>query len=178
MKKITLIFSLLLSQLSFASDGFDYFGTSLQRGSYEETGLSTINPTSVKFSAGKYLAKNIAIEGQFILGLSGDTAVVEGVDVELELKNAISLFGKAEFPVNSNVMAYGLLGLTKGKLEANFEYQGTQFETSESDSGLSYGLGGSMKMKEGTNLTAEYISYLDEDEYEYSAINIGLNVNF
>lgn len=178
MRKSFILSSLLLSQAALASEGLDYFGTALQRGSYEESGVSTVNPTSIKFSAGKYITSNFAIEGQFMFGLSGDSTDVDGTDVELELKNAVSVFGKGELPINSSITGYGLLGFTRGKLEVSAEFQGQKFSDSESESSLSYGFGTAVKLNKDTNLIAEYISYLDEDEFDYTSFNLGININF
>ncbi|WP_430460985.1 porin family protein [Thalassolituus sp. LLYu03] len=178
MKKLFIITGMMLSSTSmtFADENPGYIGLGYHMGKYEESGLSDAEPSALKIEVGKYLNSNVAIEGQFLFGLGDDTVDVDGLDVDLELKNAISIFVKGDIDLGEKANLYGLIGFTKGKLEATIdEYD---VSVSEDDSGLSYGFGIEGEVADGVSLNGEYIIYLSEDDYDYSGFNFGISKRF
>jgi outer membrane immunogenic protein len=170
MKKYLILASLLCSSLTFAASGDSYFGGGIHRGDLDIDGFSTVNPNAIKLEYGYYVWDSIAIEGHFAYGFGEDTVS----SLDFKLKQAISLFAKADLSVGENSNVYGLLGLTKGKIEVS-NYSGSD---SEDDSGLSYGLGFETKIQSDLVFSTEYIMYLSEDDYDYSGINIGISKLF
>lgn len=166
--------SLIMSTNSFASEGQTYFGADFHMGTYDETGFPKANPTGVGIKAGKYFSDNVAFEGRLLLGMGDDTVRFLGVDVDLELDNALSLFVKADMPLSPSANVYGLLGFTKGKLNASVG----SFATSADDSGLSYGIGAEAEISESLLLSGEYIFYISENDYDYTGFNIGVKKLF
>jgi opacity protein-like surface antigen len=178
MKKLVIITGILFSSstMVFADDNSGYFGSGYHLGKYEESGVPDAEPSALKIEVGKYLTPNIAIEGQFLFGMGDDTVQIEGVDVDLELKNAISIFVKGDIDLGEKANLYGLIGFTKGKLEATIDENNVS--VSEDDSGLSYGFGIEGEVGSGISLSSEYIVYLSEDDYDYSGFNFGISKMF
>ena len=176
MKKYLLLTTILCSPVTFAASGDSYFGGGYHLGKYEENGFPTANPTALKLEYGQYISDSIAIEGHFALGLGEDTVSYLGFNVDIEMKQAISVFVKGDVKLNESVNLYGLLGLTKGKIEASIP--AFNQTVTEDDSGLSYGVGIESKTASGVIFSAEYIMYLSEDAYEYSGFNFGIAKTF
>lgn len=172
MKKSLFVITMLFSPIVFAANGDSYFGGGYHVGNYDETGLPSASPSALKIEYGKYITDSIALEGHFAFGMAEDTISIEGVDAEIEIKQAISLFVKGDLHVSKSVNFYGLAGFTSGKLEAALPGFGESI--SEDDSGFSYGLGLEAQTSGGIIFSAEYIMYLSEDEYDYSGINLGI----
>jgi len=171
------ILAILLAIAGFSSTAAaenTYFGGNFHLGTYSESGFPDLDPTGVRVKAGKYFAENIAIEGSIILGMTSGDATVEGIGVELELKNALSVFVKGDLPLSDAANIYGLLGFTKGKLEASVLGQ----TNSEDDSGLSYGFGAETRFSENLYLFGEYVIYISESDYDYTGLNVGLHKKF
>ena len=158
----------------YAEIGDTYLGAGYHLGTYDEAGFPTLNPNGIKIKAGKYVADNVAIEGHLLFGAGSDTTTYLGVDVDLKLKQAISVFVKGDMPLSPTANFYGLLGFTKGKLEASA--LGTTF--SEDDSGLSYGIGAEVMMGNDMYVSGEYVFYLSESDYDYTGFNIGISKKF
>lgn len=165
----------LLGSLSVSAED-TYLGVGYHMGSYDETGVDTLNPNAIKFKVGKYVAKNVAIEGHLLFGAGSDSTVYSGVDVDLKLKNAISVFVKGDLPLSATANLYGLLGMTKGKLE--LALPAYNYTDSADDSGLSYGFGAEVAVGEDMYLSGEYIMYISESDYDYSGFNIGVSKKF
>lgn len=155
-----------------------YVGGAYHMGTYEEDNIPDFELGGIELKVGKYLAPQVAVEGRFILPVADDSAEVDGVDIDLELKKAISFFLRGNIPLSQSANVYGLLGFTKGKLEAKASYQGQSMTISDSDSGLSYGFGVDGEISPGLAINAEYIFYLSEDDYDYTGIVIGLTKKF
>ena len=129
----------------------------------------------IAFRAGGYLNQVIAIDARLALGISDDTIRTNTIsNVNIELDTALSVFIKADVPVTPFVNAYGLLGLTRGEIETS----SIGLTASESETGLSYGLGIEGEINRRTYLSVEYVQYLDEDSFEYSGINFGITTRF
>lgn len=169
--------SLLISTSSLAGQGQTYFGAGYHMGTYDESGYPNANPTALGIRGGMYFVPNVAVEGRFALGLSDDTVrvFVPGtgyVDIDLKLENAISLFVKADLPVAPTAKLYGLIGFTQAETKA--KARGYPVSVSNSDSGLSYGVGVEVGVNNGIYIGAEYIMYINESDYDYTGINIGV----
>lgn len=167
---LTLTCLAALSTHAYAEQAQGYYGIGYHMGSYENTGVSEANPGAIAFRAGGYLNQVIALEARLALGITDDT--VNNIDVELD--TALSAFIKADVPMTPFVNAYGLLGLTRGEIETS----SAGLTASESETGLSYGLGIEGEINRRTSLSVEYVLLLDEDAFEYTAINIGITTRF
>ena len=169
--------SLFFSSSLMAANGQSYFGAGYHMGTYKEEGYSAANPTALGFRGGMYIADNVAIEGRYSFGLSDDTVTVfvpgvGNINVDLELESALSVFLKADLPLSPTANVYGLVGFTEASIKA--KAVGYPVTVSDSDSGLSYGLGIEFSLAEDIYAGGEYIMYIDESEYDYSGINIGI----
>ena len=176
MKKCLFLTAILCSSSALAASGDSYFGGGYHLGKYEEDSIPSASPTAIKLEYGKYFTDNIAVEGQFSFGLGDDTISADGINIDLELKQAISLFVKGDLNLSETVNLYGLLGFTKGKLKASASE--FDFSVTESDSGLSYGAGIELNTANGLNFSVEYLMYLSEDTYDYSGVNLGIAKKF
>ena len=90
-------------------------------------------------------------------------------DVDLEVENLYGVYAVFHSDDSNAAQVYGVLGITKGELKV----EGPGFSAEEDDSGLSYGI--------GVNVGAfnlEYMSYLDEDDYDVTAISLGYIAEF
>ena len=171
--KLVIISVITLGSISANADNA-YVGLGYHLGTYDESGFPEANPNGIKLEAGKYVAPNVAIEGHLLLGAGSDTVTYLGVDVDLKLKNAISVFIKGDLPISDTANLYGLLGFTKIKLEASA--LGTTF--SDDDNGLSYGLGAELGIGNDLFMSGEYIFYISESDYDYTGFNIGISKRF
>lgn len=176
MKKCLFLATMLCSSITFAASGDSYFGGGYHIGKYDESGLSSASPTALKLEYGRYVTDSIAIEGHVAFGLGEDTISFQGFDIDIEMKQAISIFVKGDLNLSENVNLYGLVGLTKGKLKATIPAFNESF--TENDSGLSYGVGIESETASGLIFSAEYIMYLSEDDYDYSGFNLGIAKKF
>lgn len=160
-----------LSAQAYAEQAQGYYGIGYQMGSYKETGVPEANPGAITFRVGSYLNQVVSIDARLALGITDDTV---GTNVDVELDTALSVFIKGDVPMTPFVNAYGLLGLTRGEIETS----AGSLTASESETGLSYGLGIEGEINRRTYLSAEYVMYLDENAFEYTGINFGITTRF
>ena len=160
-KMLVITLALFYSSISFAaSEGDSYGGFQYGLVTYSENGFPDAEPTALVGRYGTFVNDNVAVEGRFGFGLQDDT--VFGIDVEVD--TFFGIYGVFHASSNSDTSFYGVLGFTKGEL--TFSVPG--FSISEDDSGLSYGFGVDIN-----SFNIEYMLYMDETDFDVSAISFG-----
>lgn len=166
---------LMMTSMAVKSEeGISYGGIGYHLGSYEEPGFPSASPTGLELKFGTYVSDRVAFEGRIVKGVGDDSIKVLGIDVNLEVDSAISLFLKGDLPLSPTANLYGLIGFTKGKITASVP----GFAFSVDDSGLSYGVGAETELSNDVYVSGEYVFYLSEDTYDYSGFNLGLKKLF
>ncbi|MFP4263396.1 MAG: porin family protein [Halomonas sp.] len=89
-----------------------------------------------------------------------------GSDGGAELDSLVGLYGKGILPVSRDFRLYGLAGMTDVDFDA------------DSESGFSYGAGAEYDVAPNLSLGADFVRYLDEDQYDFDAASVGLRYRF
>ena len=160
---------LMGSPVYAAGEGTNYFGVGYALVTYDEEGFDDAEPTALGVKVGHFLNDNVAIEGRIGFGLQDDEVEVDlgflgTVDVEIEVENLFGIYAAVHSSSSSDTSFYGIFGFSQGELEAS----ALGIDVSEDESGFSYGFGLNIK-----KFNIEYMSYLDEDDFEVTAISLG-----
>ncbi len=177
MKKFLFLTALLCSSTTFAVEGDSYFGGSLHSGKFEASDVPDARFQGLNIEYGRYVTDQFAIEGHYTFGVGGlgsDTIPVEGRNIDMELEQAFSVFVKGDINVGQYVNLYGLVGYTTGKLKMS----AGDYVANEYDSGFSQGAGVEVMIVNDLILSAEYIKYLNDEDFEYSGFNFGVAKKF
>ncbi len=172
MKNILLVIALVFSysSISFAaSEGDTYGGLQYALVTYDEDGFDEAEPTALVGRYGQFVNDSVSIEGRIGFGLSDDSVDVGAFDIDIEVNHLFGIYGVFHANSNSDTSVYGVLGFTQGELEGS----AMGISVSEDDSGLSYGFGVNIK-----SFNIEYMSYIDEDDYDVTAISLGFATQF
>jgi len=179
-KKLVVVGCCVLSSIAYAErpvvEHGLIAGASVQVGSYEEDGGDSVSPIGGLLSLEKPLTDNFSLRADYAFGLEGDTTEVGTTDVDVSLVNMFSGFAKVQTSDIAGFRLYGLLGVSKAEFKA--EVIDSDAETTDGDTGLSYGLGVTAGIKPGLTVNGEFVSYLSEDTYSYSGFNFGLSKLF
>jgi hypothetical protein len=151
-------------------------GASVQLGSYEEDDGDSISPIGGLLSLEKPLTDNFSLRVDYAFGLEGDTTEIGTTEVDVSLVGMFSGSAKVQTSDIAGFRLYGLLGVSKAEFRA--EVIDSDAETTDGDTGLSYGLGVTAGIKPGLTVNGEFVSYLSEDDYSYSGFNFGLSKLF
>ncbi|MFV8833501.1 porin family protein [Aquisalimonas sp.] len=162
-----------------ASEGVGYAGGMFTQLTYDEDGVSNdAEPTALIGRLGYHATEYFAVEGRLGIGLADDSVPVtvgtETVDVDVELDRLFGAYAVGYLPLGDIAAAYGLVGITNAK--ATFSAGG--FSDSDTDTGLSYGVGFEFYPSAEVGLNAEYVQYLDESGYDLSALSVGAKFLF
>ena len=179
-KKLVVVGCCVLSSIAYAErpvvEHGLIAGASVQVGSYEEDGGDSVSPIGGLLSLEKPLTDNFSLRADYAFGLEGDTTEVGTTDVDVSLVSMFSGFAKVQTSDIAGFRLYGLLGVSKAEFKA--EVIDSDAETTDGDTGLSYGLGVTAGIKPGLTVNGEFVSYLSEDTYSYSGFNFGLSKLF
>ena len=139
-------------------------------------GVRSSSPVAGLLSLEKPLTDNFSLRVDYAFGLEGDTTEIGTTEVDVSLVGMFSGFTKVQTSDIAGFRFYGLLGVSKAEFKAEVIDSGA--ETTDGDTGLSYGLGVTAGIKPGLTVNGEFISYLSEDDYSYSGFNFGLSKLF
>jgi opacity protein-like surface antigen len=165
------------------SNDKNYFGIQYGIGNYSEDGISQeFNPTALIGRFGYYFHPSFSIEGRLGLGLQDDTQFlsefgVDGFDATLELDSIIGVYGTGHFNLNESFSIYGVLGVSKVKGTASLPSI-PALESTEANSGISYGVGVDIGVGNNIALNIEYMQYLDKPDYDFGTIGLGVVFSF
>ncbi len=173
---IFLVFS--LNAVAAGESGKSYVGAQYSFVTYTESDIPDFNPTALVFRGGYKLNKNFALEGRFGFGLSSDSQIVSGINLDLEVDTIYGAYGIGYMPVSDKVDVYGILGVTQGKLSATASLGSISASVTGDDSDISYGVGADFNVSNQVAINIEYMSYFSKSDFDASALSIGANFNF
>ena len=168
MKKILLVIALAFfyNSPSFAAgQGESYGGLQYAIVEVDFDGIGDVEPTALVGKLGHFFNDNIAIEGRLGIGLQDDD--IFGVDVEID--SLFGVYGVFHASSSSETTFYGVLGYT----DAEAEFSGPGGSAEGDESSFSFGFGVNI-----SGLNIEYMSYIDEDDTDATAISIGYVTRF
>ena len=158
------------SALIAGGKGQSYMGIQYALGNYSEEGISQEADPSVLIGRyGTYLLDNFAIEGRVGIGIANDTLVFSGLEVDVDVDYIVGVYALGHMNIAKGSSVYGLIGFTQAEITAST----FGVSVTDDDSGVSFGVGADIGA-----FNIEYIQYLNESEYEYSAISFGFTSNF
>lgn len=157
----------------------------LVKAEYEDFQVNAIN-----FLGGKELSEHWAVEGYFSLGLGDDsqTSTQGCIEETFELDNLLGLQIKGHRPLSDRLFAWFTFGLSQTSVSNRVTnscplyvgYRGIQADESETD--VSYGVGGELRVTPDSRLSLGYVQYyddgIDSSSLTVRAINIGYRVAF
>lgn len=166
MKKLTLVFLLLLTSNTYAYESGDtYLGIQVGQSELEIDGLDDIENTYGLVRLGIYLNSAMALELRYGDGIDDDTLM--GVDYSID--RIAGLYALYHLELGSAFSIYGLVGYSEADLKA--EANGGSVIEKEDD--ISYGIGLDLG-----NINIEYIQVLEGSDYEVTAASIGYTYHF
>ena len=161
MKKyiLPLLISILFAPALSANEGTSYVGLQYAIVEVDFDGIGDVEPTALIGKFGHFVNDNVAIEGRLGIGLQDDELF--GVDVDIE--NIFGLYAVFH-SAGSTTRFYGVLGYS----DAEAEFSGPGGSADGDESSISFGFGANIG-----KLNLEYMSYIDEDDTDATAISIG-----
>ena len=147
-----------------------YYGANVAFLDYSEDGLAgEPSLTTLYGRVGTSFNENFSAEARVGFGLTDDTVLVLGNDVDVDLNNFFGAYLKGGAQVTEMFYPYAVMGYTRGEVDASV----LGFSISESESDLSFGLGADVTISDVMTLNLEYMNYYDKDGVELSGFSVG-----
>lgn len=146
---------------------------------YEPITLSTddggdFDVATASVKAGVALNPFLAVEGRYGSSVGDETRDVLGVQVTGKLDNYYGAYLKGMVPVHEMVSLYALAGYTHVDASVTTPLGSAD----DSDDGVSYGAGVALHVNRNFSVNAEWMSWLDKDDYDLTGYGVGLNYAF
>ena len=166
---LILLLGMSLPVMSAANDG-GYLSANLSRVTYKESGVSDAHPLTAGLRVGSALTEHFSLEARLGLGIRDDA--VGGVDLELD--NYLGAYTRFIAPVSDSVAVYALVGIARAKLTASNGF----VSASDTEKGLSYGIGAELATGPRGFVTLEYGRLVSGDDYDLDILTLGLGRRF
>ena len=160
-----------------ANNNETYFG--FQYAQVEEDDLD-LEPTVGIFRIGSMGDNGVGFEGRFGVGISDDDVSASDpflgdISLELEVDTVLGLYLVGQTTASGAVSVYGIIGFTMVDFTVDVD-GGILGSASDSDdeSDLSYGFGANFDVSDKMSLNIEFMQYLDTDDFDVSAVSLGV----
>lgn len=170
----------LTTPLAAIANPASYAALQFSQVEYSESGVPDIEPTALAVRIGANLSPNFGLELRVGAGVADDSATIELDDGSLvkgtvEIDNYISAYGRLMAPLGERFTAYAMAGVTRSKITREAD----AYSESDSETGLSFGVGGELLLNVNTFVSVEYARLLDGDnDYDLDALSIGIGFRF
>lgn len=145
----------------YADGGYTFAGI-------DEGGVD-VDLGGVTLRGGYDFSPNFGVEAEGVIGVADDD--FGGVSVELD--HLVGVYGKGIWPVSDTVDLYGRAGVVEGELSVS----GGGFGASDSDTGIAYGVGGTLDLTDRMYARGDYTRY-DIDSLEADTFTLSLGLRF
>lgn len=178
---VTALLLVLGLSASTVSTADFYIGINHLNMNYDEGGFETLRPKAFNVRLGSHVNENLAHEFRLGSGTSKDTVRLDSVtEMELEIEQLMGVYGRLLLPVNERLAFYGLLGLTRAKLEARGidMWAPSVVKVSDTETDISLGLGLDVMLGGSIFANVEYVLLQSDDAYDLDAVSLGLGYRF
>lgn len=166
---VSALLAVMSTTQAVAEDRF-YVGMDAMNWFYDEDGGEDFSSLGVRGRLGLQLTPQFSLETH--LGASG-TDRSSGERRELDWLYAV--LARGDLPITRYTSLYGVMGIAGVEISGR-DAAGDSF--SESDSGVSIGLGLDFQVADGAHLNLDYIRYLDASDFDFSALSVGARWTF
>lgn len=129
---------------------------------------------------GHHATEYLSLEARAGMGVSDDSIEVNDKVTRhaAEIDELYGVYAIGHLPLAERFSLYALVGYSWAEGTVKEKYDDFRLESSDSDADFSYGVGAQVDFSQTVAGTLEYTSYLDNSDYELTAISAGLNFLF
>jgi opacity protein-like surface antigen len=131
-------------------------------------------PTALSFGGEYVFSKRYSVLAKIGTNIQSDQATTESEQVEVKLSSLYGIYFKSYMSQSSKMNLFATVGFTKTNLSGDF----SAGKLSQSDSGLSLGIGLEYQLKRNIAAGINYNNMFDGSESKMSSINFSLSYAF
>jgi len=140
--------------------------------------LGSFKPTLGRFTLGTVVTNNVAVEGFVTQGLSSDSKVITGANVEVKAKTGYGVAVRPFVNLSNEVELFGRVGSIRNEVEATATAGGGSQTSSTKSTHTLYGVGVAYKIDKNMTAVIDYTKLSNKDDTETSMVAIGVRFNF
>ena len=133
------------------------------------------SPSAIGLTLGYDIHPYFSVEAMAAFGAGDDQVDVSGLGaVNVKVDNSYGVFVKPKYMLNDKFEVFGRLGYLKTEYTAS----GNALSTTESKSGVAYGVGANYYFNPKTYATVSYMNMYDKDNTKVEGVTFGLGMKF
>ena len=127
---------------------------------------------------GTVVTNNVAVEGFITQGLTGDSKVISGVNIDVKDKMGYGVAVRPFFQATQDIEVFGRLGSVRSEVEATASANGISVSGSSKTTNTLYGVGVAYKINKDTSAIVDYTKLSNKDDTAVSLVSVGVRFNF
>lgn len=143
---------------------------------YDDDLASGIDPTAIVFRFVPATDNLFGYEGRLGLGISEGSDTIDSAfgrgELEVDVHTLLGLYLNTRSSIGDLVSVYGVIGFSWVRYDLIFN--DTPLLYAEDESGLSYGFGIDLGKQDSVRFNLEFMQYLDKDDFDVSAVSLGV----
>lgn len=140
--------------------------------------LGSFKPTVGRFTLGTVVTDNVAVEGFVTQGLSSDSKVFSGANLDIKAKTGYGVAVRPFVNLSNEVELFGRIGSIRNETEATASRGGFSQTITNKTTNTLYGVGVAYKIDKSMTAIVDYTKLPNKDETSTSMVAIGLRFNF
>lgn len=135
--------------------------------------LGSVKPTAARFTVGKVVTDNVALEASYMVGLDSDTWT-DYSSVSTKVKDAYSIAVRPFINVTPELEVFGRIGKSQSHVDAT---AGSTTVTSKSTDTI-YGFGLAYSVTKDIKAVVDYTMSPEKESSKVTRMGVGVRVNF
>jgi len=140
--------------------------------------VGSFKPTLGRFTLGTVITENVAVEGFVTQGMSSDSKVITGANVEVKAKTGYGIAVRPFVNLSNEVELFGRIGSIRNEVEATASARGFSQTSSTKTTNTLYGVGVAYKIDKSMTAVIDYTKLSNKDDLSTSMVAIGVRFNF
>lgn len=140
--------------------------------------LGSFDLTAARLTLGTVVTNNLAVEGFLSQGLSSDSKVISGVNVDIKAKTGYGFAVRPFVNLTNQIELFGRIGSIRNEVEATVSANGRSLSTSDKTTNTIYGAGVAYKFDKNMTAVVDYTKLSNKNDTKTSMVAIGVRFNF
>ena len=167
--------TLVFTNTVLASENKVYVGASYDMMQIDSDLIGSFDSSVLSVKAGTNFTENLGIEIVAGAGITDSSKFINNLTVTGQIKNYYGAYLTGTYPINDKFNITSKLGYANTTIEFK---NNEGVKASDDDSGISWGIGASLRTTENVILTADYTMLTDESYGDITGFTFGAKYTF
>ncbi len=140
--------------------------------------VGDFTPTAARFTLGKVVTNNVALEGFVVQGMSSDSHLVQNVSVDIKLNTSYGLAVRPFVKLNDDFEVFARLGTVRMKGKVTASNGNASLSSDAATTHTLYGIGAAYTLNKEWKAVIDYTKLTEKDDTKATMVSMGVRYSF